>query len=57
MMRIRMLARLSLVRGKRLEPGEEIEVGEEIAVDLINRRLAEPVRTPAEHAVAPGQEP
>lgn len=55
MMRIRMLTRLSLMRGKRLEPGEEIEVGEEIAVDLINRGLAEPVRAQAEHAVAPGQ--
>jgi hypothetical protein len=55
-MRIRMLVRLSLIRGKRLEPGEEIDVGEEIAVDLIQRRLAEPVPTHVEHAVGPGQE-
>lgn len=50
-MRIRILQRLSLIKGRRLEPGEETEVGDEIALDLIERGLAEPVRQEPERAV------
>lgn len=50
-MRIRILQRLSLVKGKRLEAGEEVEIGEEIAVDLIERGLAAPVKAEPERAV------
>jgi hypothetical protein len=50
-MRIRITQRLSLVKGKRLEPGDVVDVGEEIAVDLIERGLAEPVKAQPERAV------
>lgn len=50
-MKIRILRRLSLVKGQRLEAGEETEIGEEIAIDLIQRGLAEPVRSEPERAV------
>lgn len=55
MMQIRFLTRYSPVKGQRFEVGAVVDIEDEIAVDLINRNIATPVRTQAEHAVAPGQ--
>lgn len=54
-MRVRIVRRLSLVKGQKLQPGEVVDVGDEIALDLIQQGLAEPVRTDVERAVAAGQ--
>ena len=55
MMQIRFLTRYSPAKGQRFEAGAEIEVDSEIALDMIQRGIAAPVPTKAEHAVAPGQ--
>jgi len=54
-MQIRILTRYSPAKGQRLDPGSVVEVEAEIAADLIQRGIALPVQTQAEHAVAPGQ--
>ena len=54
-MQIRMLVQYRPVTGQWLEAGAVVEMDDATAVDLIQRRLAEPVRTAAEHAVGPGQ--
>ena len=54
-MQIRILTRYSPAKGTRLDPGSVVEVESEIALDLIKRGIAAPVKTKAEHAVAPGQ--
>lgn len=55
MMQIRFLTRYSPAKGQRFEAGAVVEVESEIALDLIQRGIALPVQTQAEHAVAPGQ--
>lgn len=55
MMQIRFLTRYSPFKGQRYDPGAVIEVEAEIAADLIQRGIALPVSTQAEHAVGPGQ--
>lgn len=52
---IAMLTRYSPAKGQRLDPGSVVEVENEIALDLIQRGIAAPVKTRAEHAVGPGQ--
>ena len=54
-MQIRILTRYSPAKGQRLDPGSVVEVESEIALDMIQRGIAAPVKTQAEHAVAPGQ--
>ena len=55
MMQIQILTRYSPAKGQRLDPGSVIEVESEIALDLIQRGIALPVKTQAEHAVGTGQ--
>ena len=55
MMWITMLTRYSPTKGQRLDPGSVVEVESEIALDLIQRGIALPVKSQAEHAVGPGQ--
>lgn len=54
-MQVKMLTRYSPVKGQKLPAGAVIEVQDEIALDLIQQRLAEPVRIEPERAVGPGQ--
>lgn len=55
MMQIRFLTRYSPAKGQRIEAGTVVEIEPEVAADLIQRGIALPVLTQAEHAVAPGQ--
>lgn len=54
-MLITMLTRYSPIKGQQLQAGAVVEVQDEIALDMIQRGVAVPMRTQAEHAVAPGQ--
>lgn len=54
-MLIRFTTRWSPVKGQRFDVGAVVEVEPEVAADLIQRGVALPVQTQAEHAVAPGQ--
>ena len=54
-MMIRFATRWSPVKGQRFDVGAVVEVEPEVAADLIQRGIALPVQTQAEHAVAPGQ--